>query len=65
MEVTITHSSHKSGGQVVLPFLLEEVVTPGMLLHPSPLMRKGWMTEREFLNGFALAQALPGTVILE
>jgi len=36
------------GGQVVLPFLLNEVVAPG------------WVSERDFLNGFALVQALPG-----
>ena len=36
------------GGQVVLPMMLSEVVTPG------------WVTEEEFLDGFALMLALPG-----
>ncbi len=36
------------GGQVVLPMMLTEVVTPG------------WVTEEEFLDGFALMLALPG-----
>lgn len=36
------------GGQVVLPMLLTEVVNPG------------WVTEQEFLDGFALMLALPG-----
>ena len=36
------------GGQVVLPMMLTEVVGPG------------WVTEEEFLDGFALMLALPG-----
>ena len=36
------------GGQVVLPMLLTEVVNPG------------WVTEEQFLDGFALMLALPG-----
>ena len=36
------------GGQVVLPMLLTEVVEPG------------WVTEEQFLDGFALMLALPG-----
>ena len=36
------------GGQVVLPMLLTEVVSPG------------WVTEEQFLDGFALMLALPG-----
>ena len=36
------------GGQVVLPMMLTEVVTPG------------WVTEKEFMDGFALMLALPG-----
>ena len=36
------------GGQVVLPMMLTEVVSPG------------WVTEEEFLDGFALMLALPG-----
>lgn len=36
------------GGQVVLPMMLTEVVSPG------------WVTEQQFLDGFALMLALPG-----
>eukprot|EP00903_Cladosiphon_okamuranus_P009292 g8866.t1 len=36
------------GGQVVLPMLVDEVVDPG------------WLTEKQFYQGFALVQALPG-----
>ena len=36
------------GGQVVLPMMLTEVVNPG------------WVTEQQFLDGFALMLALPG-----
>lgn len=36
------------GGQVLLPMLLTEMVTPG------------WISERDFFNGFALIQSLPG-----
>jgi chromate transporter len=39
------------GGQVVLPMLLEELVGGGFI------------SEVQFFNGFALAQALPGPLV--
>ena len=39
------------GGQVVIPMLLEELVGGGLL------------SETQFFNGFALAQAMPGPLV--